>query len=784
MPAEAFVAFPSKPAEIEATVRHAVTLYANGKHRTTLVPWTSLDVSGRVIAQTILAGINRSVLLFADISVLNPNVSYEVGYAVGSRKPIKFVLNKIYQQRTSEQLRRVGIFDTLGYHIYENASDLADFFGESVKELGEPLFVPDGLDRKAPVYLVDAPHQSDVVVRIAQQAKKHFILPRVFDPREKARLPVLEAVENVARSRLVVVSLLPLDYPEAEIHNIRSAFVAGVAHGVGRSLVIFQLGHDAPPLDFRDDVTLAVDIEQVDRRIQSVAPDVFRSILLDEATADVGARTFLESLNIGSNVAEEEEENLIAYYHPMDPYLRAERGEARVVLGRKGSGKTALFYRLARRKTEKKQNIVLDLQPESYQLIKFKENVLRLLSPGTQLDLLIAIWDYVLLLEAAHQLLEIDKVTFERNHRIFTPYIQLNALYYEGGPYTEADFSERLARLLDSVTTEVSERQARGHSLSFSSNEVIELIYKHPIKELRESLLRYMREKEGLWILIDHLDKGWSAAGLEREDIQIVRGLLDASGKIQRAFRRGGIECCALTFLRNDVYELLVDATAESGKISRVSVDCTDSEALKQILALRLEFAGLPRDLSFEEMWVRVSTAEIDGQSSVDYILERSLMRPRAMLGHVAACRSRAVNRGHERMEEDDVRDGTRDYSQDLLRDVMQEMGNIAPQLESGLYALIDAPASFVKRELLGFFYSWHIRKKEWERLIEFFLWYGVLGVEVGHGMVKYIYDFNYDFRLLKAVVQRQGPKCRFWINPAFRPALDVSEAQAGTGSG
>jgi hypothetical protein len=548
MAKEVFLAFPSQPREIRETIERTIRIFSGQKPGTTLVPWTGLDVSGRLISQAILSKINASTLLIADISALNPNVSYEIGYAIGSKKPTKLIINKIYQERTSQQLRQIGLFDTVGWHVYENSEDLAEHFVANIPAAYDSMFVPSGFDKKTPVYLVDGPHRSEVAVRIVQQAKRNFqSLLKLFDPREKGRLPILEAIENVARSRLVIVSMLPLQYPEAEIHNIRSSFVAGVAHGMGRALVIFQLGSDAPPLDFRDDVTLALDVEQVDRRLQAITPEVYRSLVLDEAPREHGELTFLEGLNIGANVAEEEEEGLASYYYPMDPYYRAARGDVRIVAGRKGSGKSALFYRLANDKTNTPKNIVLDLQPESYQLIKFKEEVLRVLMPGTQLHVLVAIWDYILLLELTHRLLETDKELYQRDHTLFDQYVTLHDLYYDRGPYTEAEFSDRLSSLLASVAAEVASNGARDGKRTLSSSEVTELIYKHPIRELNAQLTSYMSRKQSLWILVDHLDKGWSSSGLEQEDIQIVRALLEAGGKLQRSFNRSGVGCCVVT---------------------------------------------------------------------------------------------------------------------------------------------------------------------------------------------------------------------------------------------
>ena len=71
---------------------------------------------------------------------------------------------------------------------------------------------------------------------------------------------------------------------------------------------------------------------------------------------------------------------------------RALRGEVNLVVGRKGSGKTALFIRLRDTIRADKRNIVVDLKPEGYQLIRIKEDILEYLSEGARQHLITAFW--------------------------------------------------------------------------------------------------------------------------------------------------------------------------------------------------------------------------------------------------------------------------------------------------------------------------------------------------------------------------------------------------------
>lgn len=55
--------------------------------------WTSLAVTGRPIIGTICEEIRKSDLLIADITNLNPNVLFELGFAVTQPKRLWLIFN-------------------------------------------------------------------------------------------------------------------------------------------------------------------------------------------------------------------------------------------------------------------------------------------------------------------------------------------------------------------------------------------------------------------------------------------------------------------------------------------------------------------------------------------------------------------------------------------------------------------------------------------------------------------------------------------------------------------
>lgn len=148
---------------------------------------------------------------------------------------------------------------------------------------------------------------------------------------------------------------------------------------------------------------------------------------------------FLAELSIGDSVAENEFQTLGEYYLRTDQYKRAAREEVNMVVGRKGTGKTALFSQLRNEKRANVRNIVVDLEPEGYQLIRLKEDVLDYLAEGARTHLITALFEYLFYLEICYKLLEKDRERHIRDGRLYEPYRKLLEVC-ETGSAGEGDF--------------------------------------------------------------------------------------------------------------------------------------------------------------------------------------------------------------------------------------------------------------------------------------------------------------------------------------------------------
>lgn len=770
---KAFVAYPSRDPALASVIANGVAK-ANrmlGK-RLRYTPWEFNDIAGNPLISPIVDGIDASKFVVADITYLNPNVVYEVGFAIGrSRRCFLIRHEKIEGDRRIA--REVGIFDTLGYDTYNDDDELSASLTAYVDP--KPLAFSTALDRLAPVYVVEPPGKGGVVTVMTSRLKKARYKYRSFNPAEDARLSAADAVKQVAGSAGVLLYLEDGDHDTSFIHDTRSLFVAGLAHGMGKPTLVLAHGSAETPLDVRDVVKRFTRPEDIIEHIASFSLEITEHLQQADPTP-LRDLTPLQSLQIGDPTAENEMTTLGSYFLNTDQYSKAVRGEANLVVGRKGTGKTALFLQVRDKTRADKRNVVLDLKPEGYQLLKLKEDILTHLSQGASHHLVTAFWEYLILLEITYKLLEKDQNAYKYNHEIRDLYLELEQTYKTEGYSVEGDFSERLLALSQRISQDYGQRFGEADGTKLSTDQVTELVYSHDVRYLRQQVSAYLAHKQSVWVLFDNLDKGWSTQGVDPVNALVLRCLIDAGRKVERDMRKDGHVVHCIAFIRNDVYEHLMRQSADYGKEMKVALDWTDPDMLREMLRLRL-LSGLPdgsESLGFDQIWPQLCISHYKGEETSSYIIERSLMRPRNMIKMFSHAKGFAANLAHQKIQETDLEKGIRAYSQDLLVELDHELTDVFPDSRDLLYYFIDAKPELTSVELAELVASAGVELSDVNRVIDFLLYYGIIGIQISAEHIHYIFNVNYDLKVLQIRAARAGSSATYVINPAFRPALGI----------
>lgn len=351
---EGFFAYASQPHQLTKLIKEAVTI-ANQSGVCHYATWEDGDIAGRPLTAPIFEALNGANVLVADITTINFNVTFEIGYAIGIGRRV-FLTKSSEFVADNDLINSIGIFDTLGYETYAQAQELARLIA-NIRNL-HPIDTTAKPNVSTPAYVLETPVRGDVMSHIISRIKKARLFYRSFVPTETVRLSAPEAISHVASSYGVVVPLLAPNQKDAPIHNIRAAFITGLSLGLELPTLVLQ-DQAAPlaPLDVRDFVKSYSCPEDLKDLIHEFSLSVFERIQKTK-NLDLPIGNLLSMLTVGDPMAENEFQTLGEYYVQTDEFNRALRGEVNLVVGRKGTGKTALFSQVRDRKRSNKNNRV------------------------------------------------------------------------------------------------------------------------------------------------------------------------------------------------------------------------------------------------------------------------------------------------------------------------------------------------------------------------------------------------------------------------------------------
>jgi hypothetical protein len=148
------------------------------------------------------------------------------------------------------------------------------------------------------------------------------------------------------------------------------------------------------------------------------------------------------------------------------------------------------------------------------------------------------------------------------------------------------------------------------------------------------------------------------------------------------------------------------------------------------MLRRRLIHNSLPSDTPFERVWSEICVSHYEGEETSQYLIDRSLMRPRNLIKLFAHCRGFAVGLEHARIEEVDFKKGLRAYSLDLVTEADQELTDILGEDTNLIYHFIGEGEEFDPAKLERVISGASVPADKIVNVIEFMLYYGFLGVK------------------------------------------------------
>jgi hypothetical protein len=305
-------------------------------------------------------------------------------------------------------------------------------------------------------------------------------------------------------------------------------------------------------------------------------------------------------------------------------------------------------------------------------------------------------------------------------------------------------------------------------------DDLTELVYGHDIRDLSDTLNAYLgAEKDEVWFLLDNIDKSWVARGTTSEDVLIVRGLLEATRKLERQLEQDQIDFACLVFLRTDLLDHLFRETPDRGKDTAIRLDWDDPDVFKEIVRRRIE-SSTPLVGSFDDVWRAICTERVGAEDSFGYLLGRTLLRPRDLLTFVQRSVEVALNRRHDVITADDIKQAETSYSEDMLLGLVFEIDDTHPEISDSLYSFHGRAGAITMASAEAILEGSGVATDRLSSALELLLWFGFLGVrDRASGAESYSHEVRFNLRRLTHPIE-QG-SADFVIHPAFRAALGIS---------
>ncbi len=292
---------------------------------------------------------------------------------------------------------------------------------------------------------------------------------------------------------------------------------------------------------------------------------------------ELRAQSEFQKIAIGDPIAEQESETLRNYFVRTATYNEALASQHSILVGRKGSGKTAILYKLADEIGSQSRNHICIIKPIAYQLegiVNMLEQALAMSERGYLIE---SFWKFLIYTELAKSIYDSlqDKPPYYQSDEAEQNLVK----FVEGNTsIITPDFSIRLESIVSTLQN-ISHLQSALNQRA----RISELLHDAVITKLRSILGVVLEKKRKVTILIDNLDKAWNVQKELTTLSQLLLGLLGVSTRVLSDFQKSShsrrpVNLSLIIFLRSDIFAQIIKHAPERDKISYQRIAWDDPE--------------------------------------------------------------------------------------------------------------------------------------------------------------------------------------------------------------
>lgn len=391
------------------------------------------------------------------------------------------------------------------------------------------------------------------------------------------------------------------------------------------------------------------------------------------------------------------------YFYNVKEVSDISEGKKIFVIGRKGSGKTAIAQHICAIKNTTTFTDKLSFKNFPFNILYSLQNNKEYTSPNQY----ISIWKYLIYSYICKKMISNENIDTDIRTK-------LESLY------GECEVTVKLNKLIEKWTSKSFGAEILGVGFSYErEKQVKELTWIDTIEILENVILQYC-DTSKYFIVFDELDEDYKDFTTKEEETQyksMLISLFKAIQDIKSIFASTEKQILPVVFLRSDIYDQLKDSDKNKWSESIIYLEW-DRDQIQNMLSHRLSVAfGIP-DENFNTVWHKIFSKDKvkmghrqDREMDIYTYIERSTeMRPRDFIQYVKECAIIARKQSEHIITPNIVTDVDDRFSDYLKRETVDEIYAVLPEVNEILDLL-----STIRKQTFKF----SVFEQEYQKLVE-----------------------------------------------------------------
>ncbi len=360
------------------------------------------------------------------------------------------------------------------------------------------------------------------------------------------------------------------------------------------------------------------------------------------------------------------------FYHTREVEL-IESGKRCYVIGRKGTGKTAISEYLTKKVSDSWFSKKLTFKNFPLRDLYALSN-----TSYTAPNQYITLWKYVIYSSIAQMMCENENIELSLRQKL--------------EPLFKVDTDTSLSQSISKWTSKGFGAKLFNMGIDFEKSNIKREVSWTDRVEALEKMIFQNLDSSTYVISLDELDEDYKSSsdkGSTGDFQALLTSLFKAVQDIKSIFQRDSLSVLPVIFLRDDIFSQLRDPDRAKWIDLTIALDW-NPDKIKNLLAFRISRAIAVNNeiFNFEEAWVqvfndfKVQLSRSEGDVSIfDAISSRSLMRPRDFVRFLSYCADDTVSINVEKVDERALRRIQSRYSLYLKTELEDEIQGLIPEI-------------------------------------------------------------------------------------------------------